>query len=456
MKITLSKRLIILVLTIALVLSVFNTYLIFDRSRVLREEISNIERGYLADDSIFDYVVYQDEGLYKAKNQTSGVVDFESATASVVLGQSVSKGASVYVKTGFYVLSSDFGIINKKHTQLIGNGAVIVGNGNQIIIRGDSYSDSQYNLFSGLQVVNATLRIEDSFLTTVSDVIFENCSVAIELANTNTWTEGTKIENCHFRNCTESIAFRAPAVNATGSYASTEISRCFFNLGDNSIGINVEEFAEYSDSQLQNSRMWLGETGESNQTGLKLDGSMHETLLSGVVFESFAENPQNLYAIAIGESAVTTPTIDVGVSFLGKWTARVYNPFNRWVSGTGSVFRNINEVVPVGSSGVYGTTRIIHRRPLTISIFKPRIQVQGTFASGESVTVRFRLELVDNVISESVEKVFMNTTTVWLSDDDLLRLFPSQDIIWAILVDAKSSVSVTNVVVKVDIYGLTT
>jgi hypothetical protein len=82
--------------------------------------------------------------------------------------------------------------------------------------------------------------------------------------------------------------------------------------------------------------------------------------------------------------------------------------------------------------------------------------VQGSFANGETVTVRFRLELLDNVISGNVEKSFTNSTTLWLSDDDMLRLFPSQNVIWAILVDAKSSSATTNVIVKIDVYGTAT
>src|SRR4030042_3605008 len=111
---------------------------------------------------------------------------------------------------------------------------------------------------------------------------FVNCSPAIELANTATWTEGTTIENSRFANFKEGIAFRTPTDNGTGSYASSEINRCCFNLNDDSVGINVERLAEFSDSQVQNVRMWMGENGlVHNQTGIRVDGTMHQTLLSG-------------------------------------------------------------------------------------------------------------------------------------------------------------------------------
>jgi hypothetical protein len=204
--------------------------------------------------------------------------------------------------------------------------------------------------------------------------------------------------------------------------------------------------------------MWLGEYGVTNQTGLLVDGSMFKTLLSSVVFESFATFPQNMYAINIGDHTNPAPILNEGISFLGNWTARVFNPNNVWLSGAGGVFRR-SEEVPIGVSNHFGNGVNIQMRPATITGFKPRIQVQGTLGEGETVTVRVRLEFVDNVISQdsqSVIKTFTNTTATWLTDDDLLRLFPSQDVIWAILVDAKTSSPSTLATVKVDVYGTST
>jgi hypothetical protein len=444
MKITRSKGLLAVILVIALSLSALNTYMIL-----------SVQRDYRADDSTFSFVIFQEEGTYKAKNQTTSLVDFSSPSASTVINQATAQGNYIYIKPGVYPLTSDVEILNKKNTRIVSDGATILGNGYSVIIKGDSYTRAQYNVMSGLNIVNGTIRIENSFATTISDMTFENSTTAIELVNTETWTEGTKIDNIHFTNCAESIAFRTPMANATGSYASTEVSRCFFNQEDNSIGINVERLAEFSDSQLLNSRFWLGETGKTNQTALLVDGSMFQTLVSSVVFESFADVPERLYAIVVGEHANPAPIIDGGVSFLGNWTARVYNPHNIWLSGVGGVFRR-TETIPVGTDNQFGETVDIHDRPMTISSFKPKITVQGTLAEGERVTVRIRLEFVDNVISQSVARSFTNVASVWLTDDDMLRLFPSQDVIWAILVDAESNMASTGASVSIEIYGITT
>jgi hypothetical protein len=448
MKITLSKRLLAVVLVIVLALSVANTILVLDQRQALQDA---------EHDAIYDYVVFQDGETYKAKNQATGRVDFSSADAATVINQALTEGNTLYLKPGSYACNADVQVTNKINAKIIGDSAIIIDNGQKIVMKGDNYALSQNNVIQGLTVINGTLRIENSFGTTVSNTAFINCTTAIELANTNTWTEGTRIENCRFVNSRESIAFRTPTGNGTGSYASTQISRCYFNIPDNSVGITVEYLAEFSDSQLQELRMWMGEDeAVHNQTGLLLNGSMHQTLMSGIVFESFTDYPDQLYAINLGETTVTPPALSGGISFLGNWTAKINNPYGVWISGTGAVFKQENLGIQVGINGEYGDTREFQLRPDTISSFKPKIQVEGSFASNETITVRFRLEFLDNTISPSVQKTFTNSTSLWLGDDDMLRLLPSQSIIWAILIDAKASSASTDATVQISIYGITT
>ncbi|MGW8289022.1 MAG: hypothetical protein ACWGNP_02000, partial [Candidatus Bathyarchaeia archaeon] len=409
MKITLTKRILAAILVASLVLAAVNMYLIFDLRRAL-EGAGN--------DWLYDYVVFQDGDVYKGRNQRSSNVDFTSADAAFVITQAVAAGNTVYVQAGNYTLNSDIQVFNKQNAKIVGDGgAVIVGDGNKLVVKGDTYASSQNNRVSGLTVINGTLRVENSFGTTVSNMEFVYCTTALELANTNTWSEGTKIEDCRFASCTESIVFRTPTDKATGSYASSKISRCFFNIADDSVGITVEENAEFSDSQLEDLRLWMGEGDFTrNQTGLRVDGSMHQTFLFNGVFESFADYPDQMYAIALGETSVTPPTLS-GVSFLGNWTTKVYNPHGKWISGVGSLFKQDKLNIPLGLNGQYGETLEFQMRPNTILSFKPEIQVEGDFSYNETVTVRFRLEFLDNTFSPSVEKSFTNSTSMWLSDD---------------------------------------
>jgi hypothetical protein len=440
-QITISKHFIVIFLVALLAFSVFNTYLILERTSGPTSAV------------VYDFIVSPDGNNYRLKNMLTGSSTSVSTGASSALKTALSQGKSIYLNPGTYTLNQNILVSNKMNAKIVGDEATIIGNGYKIIVSGDNYTASEYTTVSGLTLINGTIRIENSFGTTLSNMIFENTSTGIELANTNTWSENTKIEDCHFINATEGIAFRTPVGNATGSYDSSEIDRCFFNLRDNSIGVNVEPLAEFSDSQMHDVRIWTGEDGHRNQTGLLLDGSMYQSLLFGVVFESFNDHPIDMFAIDIGQTANTLPIIDGGVSFLGNWTAMIHNPYSKWISGVGSAFERQSINVPVGLNSQYGTTVSIQSLPLKIFTFKPKIQVDGSFANGEAVNVRVRLEFADNVISNSVVKTFTNNSAVWLTDDDMLALYPSQSLIWAVLIDAQSSSSSTNAVVTVNGYG---
>ncbi len=440
----LSKRAIIIVLVALLLLTGLNTYMILDDNRS-RINVVN-----------YDFVLSQDGDNYKLRNMLTGDFVQHQGSASIALNAALSAGKSVYLNAGIYILTNDVEIINKLNAKLVSDSAIIKGNGHKIIIYGDNYTTSQYGLISGLTMNNATIRVENSFATTIANTKFVNCSTGVEFVNTHTWSEYNQIEDCQFFNTSEGIAFRTPVyssdVNATGSFASSRIERCSFKIQDNGVGINVERLAEFSDSQLQVVRFWMGEDGSSNQTALRVDGSMYQTLLFGVVFESFTSDPNDLFAIDLGQTCNPAPVLDGGVSFLGNWTARIHNPFGVWISGVGTVFER-SVTVPVGINGQFGENESIECRPLTIFSFKPKIEVLGSFSHNETVTVRVRIEYIDNVISGSVSRSFNSNSAVWLTDDEMMKLFPSQSIVWAILVDAKVNVVSSDSSVKVSGYG---
>jgi len=435
-----SKRAIVVVLAALLVLSAFNTYLIFEGTR-----------SSMSTDAVnYDFVLSREGSNYKLKNMWTGVVAEQSASASSAINSALSSGNSIYLNAGTYVLTSDIVISNKVDARIVSDGATIMGNGHKIVIYGTDYTTSKYALIQGLTLFNSTVRVDNSFGTTIQNTVFENTSTGIEFANTNTWSEYNKVENCQFINASEGIAFRTPVGNGTGSYASTEIDRCSFNLLDYSVGIKVERLAEFSDSQLQDVRFWIGKDGKTNQTALLLDGTMDQTQLFGVVFESFASDPIYLFGIDIGADCKSAPVIDSGVSFLGHWTVRIHNPFGEWIAGVGTVFQRTASVT-VGVNSRYDDVATIQLSPLKIFSFKPQIVVDDP--NNETVSVRIRIEYIDNTFSTPVVRTFTNSSSSWLSDYEMMQLYPSQSVVWAVLIDAASSQGATNAVVTVNGYG---
>jgi hypothetical protein len=417
---------------------------------------------------LYDFVVYKENGFVVSKNGKTGSVEFNTTDASDAFNYALSEGNSVFVKSDgdSYTLNSDVRFENKKSARLDSDGATLACWGNRILVYGDDFQHSQNNQISGFILVNGTVRIENSFKTTVTNMIFRESLVGVELAISNTWTEGTEIDTVHFDRCVQGIVFRtntseaSAGKNSTGSYGSTALSRSYFNQLDNSVAITVERDAEWTDGQMRNVRIWIAEFGKHNQTGLLLNvnASMYQTLLDGVVFESFAKGNLvdcELYGVRIEKTVYQTPILQAGVSFLGDWTARINNPYCNWVASVGSVFKLENMSVPVGHF-VYPSQPIaVQLQPQMISSFKPQIMVQGDFEGNETVIVRFRLELVDNTVTAEVEKTFNGNGSLWLSDDDMMLLYPSQNVLWAILVDAKVNSGISGVAVQISLYGTT-
>ena len=416
-------------------------------------------RGLHSPTEVYDYIIFQDNTLVKAKNRKSGTIDIRSTNASFVVNQALTQGNCVYIKFGEYVLNSNILLHNKKSARITGDGAVIRGNGKKIIVKGDNHTSSQNNIISGLEIVNCTLRIENSFKTTITNMVFRNSTTAIEFVNTETWSECTTIENCLFVNSLESIVFRTPIDPGTGSYANTEISRCYFELSrDNSVGVLVELDAELTGSLVQNIRMWMGKFDGMNQTGISAEWSMLQTLLQNVVFESFAKSPIKIYGIKLGQDT-EPPILGRGITFeppgAYNWTARVHNPFGKWIYGSGGSFKRENVSIPIGLDNKFGSNQTIDAYRQKIAGFKARIRVEGTFGGGETLTIRFRLKFIDNVVSKIVEKSFNQTGMLWLDDDDYIELTLAHNIIWAIVVDAKTSSTSTDTTMQIDVYGTT-
>jgi hypothetical protein len=449
-----SKRAIIVVSLALLALTILNTCLIW-------EGVRQTNAAYVVN---YDFVLSQDGGNYKLKNMLTGDVAGQPKQASLALATVFENSKSVYINPGTYELTEDIYITNKLGAKIVSDGgATIQGNGHRIVVYGDDYTFSQYAYISGLTLINCTLRVENSFATTIANMRFINSSTGIEFINTNTWSEYNKVESCQFINNTEGIAFRTPINgtqigndiigNATGSYASSIIERCSFTIQDFSVGINVEQLAEFSDSQLQNIRFWMGENEQrSNQTALRVDGSMYQTLLLGVVFESFTPDPIYMFAIDIDGNCDPTPILN-SVSFLGNWTTPIHNPFAIWLSGSETIFKR-ETTAPIGTKGSFGNPQTIECRPLIISSFKPKIEITGNFSQNETITVRIRAEYIDKTISAPITHSFTTAGSTWVTDAELTQLFTSQNIIWAILVDAKVDSTTTDATVKVSGYGI--
>ena len=103
LKITISKRVIAVLLVALLALSAFNTYMIFSRPSV---PVDSTAVSY-------DFVVSQDGNNYKLKNMLTGSTTSVSGSASSAINTALAEGNSVYLNPGIYNLDQDILVSNK-------------------------------------------------------------------------------------------------------------------------------------------------------------------------------------------------------------------------------------------------------------------------------------------------------------------------------------------------------
>jgi len=95
-------------------------------------------------------------------------------------------------------------------------------------------------------------------------------------------------------------------------------------------------------------------------------------------------------------------------------------------------------------------------QPSNVAYFKPKIEVTGSFKTGEIIGVRIWIEYIDNTEStQAVVRTFTESGSVWLSDEEMLSLYPSQNIVWSVKVTAKANMDSSGVSVRVSGYGAT-
>jgi hypothetical protein len=373
----------------------------------------------------YDYLIYQkqDSAKYFVKSGLNNNEVVEMANLAIAFEFSFENGKIIKLKTGNYELNSNLIINNHRDIILDGQGSTINFNGFSITFSGNDYTKNNNNQIQNFVVINGTFRFENSFRATLKNMIFENCNSAVEVANTNKWSEASKLENIYWENCLTALTFKAPIGNATGSYENTALDRCYINLhSDNSVGIMVEKNANVSNSQWNNMRIWMHANESQKQTGLHLDGSMAETMLNDVIFESFGEG--TIYGIYLGRYATTGFSLGVGSSFLGKFEARIKNDNDIWIYGTPSIFR---EKVELNSTKTNAT---ITRSPLTISDFDIFIETQNLT---EKIEIQIKLNFIDHSVSPiPIILAFNDNETYWLTEKDKYDLYPSQNVIWNI------------------------
>ena len=407
-----------------------NTELLEAKTLILEEQQQSLTQQE------YDFLIYKQNktstdssfSKYFVKSGLNGAEIFEMPKFSDALVYALEKGNSVILSFGTYELHSDVVIEKKSNMILDGQGSIINQNGFSISFISDSHENNTNNQIQNFIIRNGTIRLENSFRATLQNMVFQDCKSAIEISNTNTWSEATKLENIYWENCQTGLTFKTPTNNGTGSYENTALDRCYFNLHrNNSVAIMIEQRAEVSNSLWTDMRIWLHAINNQTQTGLHLEGAMTETQLNDVIFESFGNG--TIYGIYIGEHSITGVSPGAGTTFIGTFTARISNDQGRWILGKPSIFKIETELNSTQNNAK------IQRDPLTISNFDAFINITD-FGENEEIIFQIKLNFIDHtdssIVINSTDKKLIEGKPYWLTKEDMYELYPSQNMVWNI------------------------
>jgi len=115
-------------------------------------------------------------------------------------------------------------------------------------------------------------------------------------------------------------------------------------------------------------------------------------------------------------------------------------------------FKTTAQPVEIGVSDVYGAATEITSPSWVVSHFRLKVNIGGTFATGETITVKVECVWEDGTVT-SVEKAYTATGVEWLSDDDMLTLWQDKNTCRKVNVYAKTNLASTTVTCSVDVLG---
>ena len=398
----------------------------------------------------YDVMVYQEGDHYYAKDRRGNLICIDSPTAC--LQESVNYlaqfGNKIYIKSGIYNLNNNPVNINNLSNIIIDGDKPIIEN-TVITMYGQQYNLNMHNIVRNIVFKNSSLIIQNGYANLFENLEFYGGQIQIRLWNTEQWSEANWFRNINlFDPSIAGFVFDTPT-RGTSSYANNRLDNIFINLDiQGSKGIVINSGASIDNVYMSNIRIWVN---GSNIVGLYIDGDADDAKIYNIVFESFVPpSPTSLYAIYVDKNANKIPTI-IKPIFYGNWTSKIYNPYYKWIVGQ-TLGKSTGISVPVGTNNTYGQPVYIadySRFYGTIPTPRIRITWGGTFASGETVTVMIIFNYIDGG-QLSITKSATAPGSYWLTYDDLLNLYPGNNMLQSIAVQAMSSASSTQVTVTVD------
>jgi hypothetical protein len=421
------------------------------------------------------YIIFNDNGVIKARNGKTGNIDFPGTNASTVIQSVINalpQGGLIHFKKGDYELSTSLSIDLHPSPEVTpaGIGFVIEGEGpwtriigppngtNTLLYFYRSYADNFRlhkftirDLSITANSMGATaLKIKNIPQVSLENLNFYTCDVAIELVTLVSFNA----RNVYTVFCNKGVKTTA----APSSPTTMLFEGCSFRI--NKIGMHLED--------AQGVTMVGGVVESNSDTGVLISGVSGHHNFIGTWFENNTnwdlddQTASSVYNHKNYMRGCRVGKVRFGAHawwdiFGGKLGSITIDPnakvvFRRVEGYDTENFKSTGVSVTVGSGGVYGSASVITSQSGLITYPRIKITWGGTFGTGETVTVKVEAVYSDGTTAY-VEKSATATGSLWLTDDDILSLITQGKDIVKLNIYAKTNLASTTVTVTVDAYG---
>jgi len=224
-------------------------------------------------------------------------------------------------------------------------------------------------------------------------------------------------------------AMSSHGIDVSNTSRSVVIGNFIGNPGATSCGIYCFTYAGIKGTIIAYNTIEGDETGAGGMIakGIGLDGSAVDSIVAGNV----VRNATTPYDIADRRCVV-----------IGN------------VPDTTRAFKATAQSVEIGVNSAYGVATELSPIAGAFSSFKLKMDIGGTFATGEVITVKVECVWIDGTTS-FIEKAFTTIGIQWLTDDDILSLWKSGNSCARVNVYAMTDQASTAATCSVDILGMT-
>lgn len=359
---------------------------------------------------------------------SNGVVQASGSDLGAVMNTVVTgipNHSVISFQTGDYSGVTTF--VNNGHRglRLVGNGAIIPikfrFDGSGSIFNTSNCLVDGFN-FSGN---NAGIQLDNASYMSVQNCTFSACAEAMSWESTNLWSEIWSLVNSRFEGCVKSMIFKT-ASGGTASYIHGLVNNVTFNtlLSGITSGytyVELESGAAINEGKWYNTRMWFNAPSGIGMH-FKAGSSATRCQLNKLYLENFSGASGVTQGIIVDSGCAGAPMV-LGRPTFGNissfpFSTTFSNTNGHFIHSIGTGMWRETQTITPGVSSSFGTGVECFNDTDFAGLPQIYIDIGGTVAAGELLTVRFILTKIGGESSTTVTRTFNHTGTFCLSIDD--------------------------------------